>query len=99
MRNLLVVVGALALAACDGMPHLGVGKYALFETSKGVVYRLDTTSGETEIIYSPDGWPTLKAKTLYYGENEKTYEYLGNGQLRELSTTEAADRLVEKYTQ
>ena len=97
MRHVLVVAGALALAACDGLPHLGAGKYELFETSKGVVYRLDTTSGETEVIYSPNGWPTLEATTLYLGENERTYEYLGNGQLKELSTTEAADRLVEKY--
>lgn len=98
MKYALVVLGAIALTACDGMPQFGPGKYTLFETSKGTVYRLDTATGETEIIYSPDGWPTLKAKTLYHSENEKTYEYLGNGKLKELSSTEAADRLVEKYT-
>lgn len=43
------------------------------------------------------GWPSLKPKTLYKSEDGKTYEYLGGGKLKELSTTEAADRIIEKY--
>jgi len=97
MRHALALLIVIAVAGCD-LPSLKAGKYALFETSKGVVYRLDTSTGATEVIYSPEGWPKLKTKTLYEGEDKKTYEYLGSGQLKELSTREAADRLVEKYT-
>ena len=98
MKYALVVLGTIALTACDEMPRFGAGKYTLFETSRGTIYRLDTATGKTELIYTPGGWTTLKPKTIYYGENEKTYEYLGNGKFKELSTTEAADRLLERYT-
>lgn len=97
MKLVITFFVAAILSGCDFSGSLSTGKYALFETSKGVVYRLNTTSGETEVIFSPEGWPKLKSKVLYEGENNKTYEYLGGGQLKELSTTEVADRLVEKY--
>lgn len=97
MRHTVALLVVLALTACDLSKELNAGKFAIFETSKGVVYRLNTSTGETEIIYSPEGWPTLKAQTLYRGEDDKTYEYLGGGRLKELSTSEVADRLVKKY--
>jgi hypothetical protein len=95
-RLILLVLIPLTLCGCDRFASFA-GRYSLFETSKGAVYRLDTTSGKTEVVYSPTGWPKLNAKTLYEGEDGKTYEYLGAGKLKELSTTEAADRIVEKY--
>jgi len=96
MRYILFPLLLLIIAGCNqiGSP---TGRYTLFETSKGVVYRLDTISGESEIIYSPTGWPKLSTDTLYEGEDGKTFKYLGGGKLKELSTTEAADILVEKY--
>jgi len=96
MRYLLLVLLSLAVSGCDQfLPS--AGRYALFETSKGTVYRLDTTTGETEVIYSPAGWPKLSAKTLYEGEDGKIYEYFGAGKLIGLSEAEVAERLVEKY--
>ena len=94
---LLALALALALAGCDVPKSFSAGKYSLFETSKGVVYRLNTGTGETEIIYSPVGLTKLTAGTLYEADGDKTYEYLGGGQLKELSVNEVADRLVRKY--
>ena len=95
-RLILLVLIPLTLGGCDQFVPFS-GRYALFETSRGTVYRLDTTSGKTEVVYSLTGWPKLNAKTLYEGEDGKTYEYVGAGKLKELSTREAADRIVEKY--
>ena len=97
MKFVLLSLLLLVTTGCDQISS-NTGRYSLFETSKGVVYRLNTISGESEIIYSPTGWPTLSAEALYKGENDKTFQYLGNGKLKELTTTEAADILVEKYT-
>ncbi len=97
MKYVLVVLGTILISGCDLPLGAKTGSYALFETSKGTVYRLNTASGEAAIIYSPGGWPKLMPKTLYTSEDGKTYEYLGGGKLKELSTSEAADRLVEKY--
>ena len=95
-RLILLVLIPLALGGCDQFIPVS-GRYALFETSAGTIYRLDTTSGKTEVVDSPTGWPKLKARTLYKAEDGKTYEYVGAGMLKELSTTEAADRILEKY--
>jgi len=97
MRYVLLLLLPFAICGCNQIVP-PAGRYALFETSKGTVYRLDTISGDTKVVYSPSGWPALSAKTPYKGEDGKTYEYLGAGKLKELTTTEAADRLVEKYT-
>lgn len=97
MKYVLVVLGTILITGCDLQIGAKTGSYALFETSKGTVYRLNTTSGEAGIIYSLDGWPKLMPKTLYKSEDGKTYEYLGGGKLKELSTTEADNRLIEKY--
>ena len=98
MRHLtfLILLLPLTLGGCNQFVP-AAGRYTLFETSKGTVYRLDTTSDKTEVVYSPTGWPKLNAKTFYEGEDGKNYEYLGAGKLKELSTSEVADRLVEKY--
>lgn len=98
MKYVLLALCSMALVGCEPPAGPDTGKYALFETSKGTVYRLNTTTGETHVIYSPEGLPALTVKTLYHGDLGKTYEYLGRGELKELSPTEAADRLVEKYT-
>lgn len=97
MRYISLLLLTIALCGCDNPLRASTGRFALFETSKGTVYRLDTTSGGTEVIYSPSGWPKLTQKTIYKSEDGKTYEYLGAGKLRELSTAEAADRIIEKY--
>ena len=85
----------LMIAGC-GQIGSSSGRYSLFETSKSVIYRLDTKSGETEIIYSPTGWPKLSKEALFEGENGKMYQYLGSGKLKELSATEAAVIYLEK---
>ena len=95
-RLILLVLIPLTLGGCDQFVTSS-GRYALFETSKGTVYRLDTTSGKTEVVYSITGWPELNAMTLYKGEDGRTYEYVGAGILKELSAREAADRFLEKY--
>ena len=95
MRYALML--ALVALTCGCSNPFASGRFALFETSKGVLYRLDTTSGHAEIVYSPFGMPKLTQQTLYESDDGKTYEYLGAGKLRELSATEIADRLVEKY--
>ena len=97
MRYVLLVFFTIALCGCEKPFGASPGRFALFETSKGTVYRLNTSSGDTEVVYSPEGWPKLTPKTLYKAEDDKTYEYLGDGKLKELSTTEAADRIIEKY--
>ena len=97
MRYMVLLLLVVAVSGCDKPLGTSAGRFALFETSKGTVYRLNTTSGETEVIYSPEGWPKLTQKTLYMADDDKTYEYLGGGKLRELSTQEAADRIIKKY--
>ena len=97
MKYVLVVLGAILITGCDQQLGAKTGSYTLFETSKGTVYRLNTVSGEAGVIYSPEGRPKLTPKTFYTSEDGKTYEYLGGGKLKELSTTEAADRIIEKY--
>ena len=97
MRHLiLLVLIPLTLGGCDQFVPFA-GRYTLFETSNGTVYRLDTTSGKTEIIYSPFAEPKLNVKTFYSGEGGKTYEYLGAGKLKELSADENIGRLMKKY--
>ena len=96
MRYLFIIPPMLMLYGCNQIGSFG-GRYSLFETSKGVIYRLDTKSGETKALYSPTGWPKLSKAELFEGVNGKTYQYLGNGKLKELSTREAADILVKKY--
>jgi hypothetical protein len=97
MKYVLVIIGTILITGCDQQFGAKTGSYTLFETSKGTVYRLNTASGETSIIYSPEGWPKLMSKTLYKSEDGKTYEYLGGGKLKELSVTEAADQIIDKY--
>ena len=97
MKYILLIPLMFMLGGCDLVGSSG-GRYSLFETSKGVIYRLDTRSGETKIIYSPTGLQKLSKESLIEGENGKTYQYLGNGKLKELSAIEAADLLVDKYT-
>jgi hypothetical protein len=97
MKCVLALLGTILISGCDQQLGAKTGSYSLFETSKGTVYRLNTASGEASLIYSPVGWPKLMPKTLYTSEDGKTYEYLGGGTLKELSTTEAADQIIEKY--
>ena len=95
-RLILLILIPIMLGGCGQFTPFS-GHYALSETAKGTVYRLDTKSGNTEVVYSPTGQPKLSAGTLYEGEDGKTYEYVGAGKLKELSTREAADRILEKY--
>jgi hypothetical protein len=97
IRATLLLLATLSLCGCDAPFTHSAGHFALFETSKGTVYRLNTASGETEIIYSSSGKPKLTPQALYESDDGKTYEYLGGGQLKELSLQEAADKIVEKY--
>jgi hypothetical protein len=96
MKYLLMLIVSFAICGCNKIAP-PTGRYVLFESTKGTVYRLDTISGKTEITYSPTGWPTLSAKGLYSGEDGKTYEYQGQGKLVELSIKEAAEKIMEKY--
>ena len=96
MRYIFIVMLLFVISGCNQIGQ-STGTYTLFETSKGVIYRLNTVSGETEIIYSPLDWPKLNAKTIYEGENGKKYDYLGSGKLKELSAEEVADILIEEH--
>ena len=65
MKYVLVVLGTILITGCDLQLGAKTGSYALFETSKGTVYRLNTASGEADIIYSPEGWPKLLISQKY----------------------------------
>ena len=96
MRISIALLLALAMSGCDWGDS---GRYRMFETSDGIVYRLDTVTGEAEVFFSPQGNPKLIPGTFYSAENDATYEYVGGGALRELTSEEEISRLVEKYTQ
>lgn len=97
MKYITLLLTIVALSGCDmsfGNQHK---IFSLFETSKGTVYLLNTTSGETKIIYSKESAPKLMPHTIYESEDGKSYEYLGAGNLKALTVREAADKIIEKY--
>jgi hypothetical protein len=98
MKRIAFLLAIIAVSGCDissyGKKHEG---FSLFETSKGTVYLLNTTSGETKIIYSTESAPKLAVRGIYKSEDGKTYEYQGSGKLKEMTVQEAADRILEKY--
>ena len=97
MKYMTLLLATIAISGCD-MPYGNHHeRFSLFETSKGTVYLLNTTSGEAKVIYSTESQPKLVASSLYESEDGKTYEYQGAGKLKELSVEEAADRIIDKY--
>jgi hypothetical protein len=70
--------------------------FSLFETSKGTVYLLNTTSGETKIIYSTELLPKLVKSNIYETDDGKTYKYMGGGKLMDLTVIDTADKFLEK---
>ena len=69
--------------------------FSLFETSKGTVYLLNTTSGETKIIYSTELAPKLVTHSIYKTDDGKTYKYMGGGKLMDLTVIDTADKFIE----
>ena len=70
--------------------------FSLFETSKGTVYLLNTTSGETKIIYSTELAPKLVTHSIYETDDGKTYKYMGGGKLMDLTVIDTADKFLER---
>ena len=97
MKYITLLLATIALFGCDIAHENRDKSFSLFETSKGTVYLLNTTSGETKIIFSTTSAPKLVMKGIYESEDGKTYEYQGAGKLRELTLQEAVDIIVEKY--
>ncbi len=98
MKLLTLLFAAIAISGCDissyGKKH---ENFSLFETSKGTVYLLNTTTGESKIIHSNSLPPRLSMHSTYGAEDGKIYEYQGSGKLKELSVREAADKIIEKH--
>jgi hypothetical protein len=97
VRYMTLLLTVIAISGCDMSYGNRHANFSLFETSKGTIYLLNTTSGETKIIYSTDSEPKLVTHNIYKAEDGKTYEYQGAGRLRELTIQEAADKIIEKY--
>lgn len=97
MRYIFLAGIVISVVGCDISNNSPSGRFALFEASNGTVYLLDTSSGDSEVFYSPSGIPKLTVNGHYEGEGEGTFVYLGNGTLRELSSDEEVDYFMEKY--
>ena len=98
MRYITLLVIIFIISGCDISSGNRHERFSLFETSKGTVYLLNITSGETKIIYSSESAPKLVTQSIYESEDGKRYEYQGAGRLRELTIQEEADILIKKYS-
>ena len=94
--QLLVII--ISIFGCNNSSGNRNERFSLFETSKGTVYLLNLTSGETKIIYSNESAPKLVPQSIYESEDGKRYQYQGAGRLKELTMEEAANILIKKYS-
>ena len=81
--KLWIPVFALALVACDNNTFSTSPQYSLFETSAGVVYRVDQTSGELEVVSSNQQVVVHTGDTLQDAEG-RLFRYLGGGEFEQI---------------
>jgi hypothetical protein len=97
MKYITLLVITISIFGCNNSSDNRNVRFSLFETSKGIVYLLNLTSGETKIIYPNKSAPKLVLKNIYESEDGKRYQYQGDGKLKELTKEEEDDILIKKY--
>lgn len=94
MRNLLVICLFLILVSACKETNSDVGRYQVFITN-GVVWRLDTISGNTIVVDSnkSDRPQQLVVGNVYLFEDGKLMKYIGSGKFKSAHTV---SRWIEK---
>lgn len=96
MKLITLLFVTITLFGCDTSYKNRYEKFSLFETSKGTLYLLDNTSGETKIINSTELSQKLLTNSIYETDDGKTYKYMGGGKLMDLTVIDTADKFLEK---
>jgi outer membrane protein assembly factor BamB len=95
MKYIVMLSGLIAISGCDvSLSGKARDSFARFETSKGNVYLLNTATGTSKTISTTESMSKLSIRKIYEAEDGKIYEYEGSGKLKELTTQEAADKII-----
>ncbi|MCM0611329.1 hypothetical protein KFJ24_02425 [Marinobacter sediminum] len=84
-----IILMVLAISGCDNNTYSASPGFSLFETSSGVVYLINQSTGELEVISSKKTL-VLSAGQIFRDSKGNFFKYLGDGE------TEKIESLVEK---
>ncbi|MGM0564289.1 MAG: hypothetical protein ACQES2_08160 [Pseudomonadota bacterium] len=85
---------AITLSACDNNTFSDSSIYSLFETSEGVVYLINESTGDLETV-SPKKTTTLHKGEAFMDNEGKVFKYLGDGKVKPAGQ---ADSLADKHS-
>ncbi len=92
--RLWILLLALILVGCDNNTYSASPNFSLFETSAGVVYLIDQSTGELKVI-SPNQPVIINAGEVFKDDNDEFFKYLGDGKVKQVDEIES---LVQKYS-
>lgn len=81
MRWWMLVVLGVWLAGCENRTYSTSPQFALFETSNGVVYLVNQSTGELEVV-SRKRLVMLGTGEIFRDDQGQYFEYLGEGVLQ-----------------
>lgn len=81
MRWWMVVIVCVWLAGCENRTYSTPPQFALFETSNGVVYLVNQSTGELEVV-SRKRLVMLGTGEIFRDDQGQYFEYLGDGALK-----------------
>lgn len=70
----------LLLAGCENSSYSTAPTFALFETSAGVVYRINQRTGELEVV-TPEPCVAIHSGEVLHDPEGRLFRYLGNGRV------------------
>lgn len=91
--RLCIIFASLVLVACDNKLPSSMQNHSLFETSEGVVYLLNQTSGDLEVV-SPKQTVIVRKGEVFSDGEGRFFRHLGDGITENV---DPIDSLVEKY--
>ena len=83
----------LILAGCDNNTFSTSPNFSLFETSAGVVYLVNQSTGDLKVIFSKHTVIVQAGEVFKDGEGQ-FFKYLGDGKVEQVEEPES---LVQKY--
>lgn len=92
--RLWILLAALVLTGCDNTTFSASSNFSLFETSAGVVYLLNQSTGELKVISPKQA--VINAGEVFRDDEGQFFKYLGNG---EVEKVEEIETLVQKEGQ
>ena len=82
-----ILLAALLLAGCDNTTVSASSNFSLFETSAGVVYLLDQSTGELKVITSKQA--VINSGEVFRDGEGQFFKYLGNGEVEKVDEIES----------